>query len=49
MDIDINLLRNFVTVSLFIAFLAIVWWAFAPSRKERFEDIGRTILEKGDS
>ena len=49
MDFDINLLRNLVTVTLFVAFLAIVWWAYAPSRRDRFEDIGKTILEKGDS
>ena len=49
MDFDVNLLRNLVTVTLFVAFLAIVWWAYAPSRKERLEDIGKAILEKGDS
>lgn len=46
---DINLLRNLVTVAAFIAFLGIVWWAFAPSRRERLEDHGKAILEKGDS
>jgi cytochrome c oxidase cbb3-type subunit 4 len=34
---DINLLRSLVTVAALAAFLGIVWWAYAPSRKERFE------------
>jgi cytochrome c oxidase cbb3-type subunit IV len=34
---DINLLRSLVTIASFAAFLAIVWWAYAPSRKARFE------------
>ena len=34
---DINLLRSLVTVASLAAFLAIVWWAYAPSRKARFE------------
>jgi cytochrome c oxidase cbb3-type subunit 4 len=34
---DINLLRIMVTVAAIAAFLGIVWWAYAPSRKERFE------------
>ena len=34
---DINLLRSLVTVASLAAFLGIVWWAYAPSRKSRFE------------
>jgi cytochrome c oxidase cbb3-type subunit 4 len=34
---DINLLRSLITVASLAAFLWIVWWAYAPSRKERFE------------
>ena len=34
---DINLLRSLITVAALAAFLGIVWWAYAPSRKERFE------------
>jgi len=34
---DINFLRSLVTVASLAAFLAIVWWAYAPSRRERFE------------
>ena len=34
---DINLVRSVVTVIAFVAFAGIVWWAYAPSRRERFE------------
>jgi len=34
---DINLVRSLVTVASLAAFLGIVWWAYAPSRKARFE------------
>jgi cytochrome c oxidase cbb3-type subunit 4 len=34
---DINLLRSLVTVAAVLAFAGIVWWAYAPARKHRFE------------
>ena len=34
---DINLLRTVVMVAALAAFLGIVWWAYAPARKGRFE------------
>jgi len=34
---DLNLLRSLVTLAALAAFLGIVWWAYAPSRRERFE------------
>lgn len=34
---DINLLRSLVIVAALAAFLGIAWWAYAPSRRERFE------------
>ncbi len=34
---DINVLRSVVTVLAFVAFLAIVWWAYDPARKQRLE------------
>jgi len=34
---DVNTLRVLVTVAAFAAFLGIVWWAYGPSRRERFE------------
>ena len=37
---DINILREAVTVSAFAAFLGIVWWAYAPSRKAHWEAKG---------
>ena len=34
---DIDLARSLVTVAAFAAFLGVVWWAYGPSRKQRFE------------
>jgi len=34
---DINDLRSLVTLAAFAAFVGIVWWAYAPSRRGRFE------------
>ena len=45
---DINTLRIFVTLTTFCAFLGIVFWAYRPSRKDRLERIGRSILEDPD-
>ena len=43
---DLNFLRALVTVAALAAFLAIVWWAYAPSRKALWERKG--ILEDID-
>jgi cbb3-type cytochrome oxidase subunit 3 len=43
---DINLIRSLVTLAAMVAFFAIVWWAYAPSRKAGWERRGR--LEHGD-
>jgi cytochrome c oxidase cbb3-type subunit IV len=42
---DINLIRGLVTLVSLAAFVGIVWWAYAPSRKTRWEQTGRDILD----
>jgi cbb3-type cytochrome oxidase subunit 3 len=37
---DINVIREAVTVSAVLAYLGIVWWAYAPSRKGGWESKG---------
>ena len=32
-----DLIRSLFTVVALAAFLGIVWWAYAPARRERFE------------
>jgi cbb3-type cytochrome oxidase subunit 3 len=39
--VDINLIREAVTVSAVVAYLGIVWWAYAPSRRARWEAKGK--------
>lgn len=35
---DINLMRSLVTVAAFAAFVAILVWAYRPSRKAQFDE-----------
>ena len=35
---DINDLRSLGTVLVTLAFIGVCWWAFAPSRRKRFEE-----------
>jgi len=41
---DINILREVVMVAALALFGGIVWWAYAPSRKQRFERDARSVL-----
>ena len=45
---DINLLRIAVTVAALAAFVAIVVWAYLPSRRERLDAEARRILKEAD-
>jgi cytochrome c oxidase cbb3-type subunit 4 len=45
---DLNLARSLVTLAAFAAFLGIVWWAYGPARRERFERDARMPLEDGE-
>lgn len=44
---DLDLIRSLITVAAFAAFLAIVWWAYAPARKHAWERKG--LLEGDDA
>jgi cbb3-type cytochrome oxidase subunit 3 len=35
-----EILRTLMTLAAFTAFLAIVWWAYAPSRRELWRNRG---------
>lgn len=43
---DINLIRSLITLAAMGAFFAIVWWAYAPSRKALWE--ARAILDEDE-
>jgi cbb3-type cytochrome oxidase subunit 3 len=45
---DLNLVRSAVTVAALVAFLAIVLWAYRPSRRERLDAEARRILQEAD-
>jgi cbb3-type cytochrome oxidase subunit 3 len=46
---DINVLRIAVTLITFVAFLAIVFWAYRPARKPILDRQARSILEDDES
>jgi cytochrome c oxidase cbb3-type subunit IV len=46
---DIEMLRSVMTVAAFAAFLGIVWWAYGPSRKTRFEEDARLVFDEDDA
>ena len=41
-----DLLRSLTTLAVFASFLAIVWWAYAPSRKGDWQR--KALLEDDD-
>ncbi len=49
MDLDLNTLRTLVTVTAMATFLGIVWWAYGPSRKARFERDAQMPFDADDA
>jgi|AP12_2_1047962.scaffolds.fasta_scaffold51452_3 cytochrome c oxidase cbb3-type subunit IV len=45
---DINDVRSLITVVSFVAFLAIVVWAYGTKRQAGFEEAARSVLEESD-
>jgi cytochrome c oxidase cbb3-type subunit 4 len=45
---DINLIRIAVMLAAFAAFLGIVWWAYAPARKQRFEEDALLLFDANE-
>ena len=46
---DVNTLREVVTVLFFAGFIGIVWWAYSPSRKSQLDEVGRSVLDDDDA
>ncbi len=45
MEETVNMIRAGMTVVMFVAFLGIVWWAYGPKRRQRFEEDARIALD----
>jgi cbb3-type cytochrome oxidase subunit 3 len=43
---DINTIRIIVTLVSLVAFTAIVWWVYSPSRRLMLKEEGKRILEE---
>lgn len=46
---DINDLRTLSTVLVAIAFFAVVWWAFGPSRKKYFDEAAQLPFKEDEA
>ena len=42
---DINDLRSFLTLLMFVLFIGIVWWAYSAKRKQDFDEAARLALD----
>lgn len=42
---DFTILNNVITVVSMVIFLGIMYWAYAKQNKEKFEAIGKSLLE----
>ncbi|WP_201535749.1 cbb3-type cytochrome oxidase subunit 3 [Psychrobacter ciconiae] len=42
---SIGELQTIATVSAFIAFVAVAWWAYSPKNKKRFEEDAQLALD----
>lgn len=45
---DTILIHSLWTVASFAVFLGIVWWAYAPSHRERFERDARIVFDEAE-
>jgi cbb3-type cytochrome oxidase subunit 3 len=46
---DVNTVRILVTIAALTAYVAIVWWAYLPHRREGLDAEARRILDEVDS
>jgi cytochrome c oxidase cbb3-type subunit 4 len=46
MEIDINTLRSIATVTSFITFIGIVWWAYSRRRSNDFSEAANLPFEQ---
>lgn len=45
---DVNVLREVIMVLGLAAFAGVVWWAYAPSRRGRFERDAASVFDDDD-
>ena len=46
---DLNVVREVLMVLSVLAFAGIVWWAYGPSRRTRFDRAAVSVLEDDES
>ncbi len=43
---DMNWFRGAMTVIWLVIFLGVLWWAYSPRRKARFEEAARLVFDE---
>ena len=43
---DMNWFRGAMTVIWLVIFLGVVWWAYSPRRKARFDDAAQLVFDQ---
>jgi cytochrome c oxidase cbb3-type subunit IV len=43
---DMNWFRGAMTVIWLLIFIGVVWWAYSPRRKARFDDAARLVFDE---
>jgi cytochrome c oxidase cbb3-type subunit IV len=49
MHLDLNIVRSFVTVALFVLFIALCVWAWSDRRRDEFAAAARLPFDESDS
>lgn len=49
MHLDVNVVRGFVTVALFVLFVALCVWAWSDRRRDEFAAAARLPFDESDS
>jgi cytochrome c oxidase cbb3-type subunit 4 len=44
--VDIGTVRGLITAALFVAFVALIFWAYSSRRKADFDELARMPLEE---
>ncbi|MFB6347982.1 cbb3-type cytochrome oxidase subunit 3 [Moraxella marmotae] len=44
-----GVLHSIATVSAFVAFIGVAWWAYSPKNKKRFEEDAQLALDDRDT
>lgn len=48
-DVVLTICRAAVTVGLFVLFVALIFWAWSPRRRDEFREAGNLVFDESDT